>query len=187
MSKKNNSFSKDIRVFGNIRALCAAALLSAVCVVISYICKSFTITASVRITFENLPLIFSGYILGPWVGLLTGIAADITSTAATYGVGGINPILTVGAASVGFISGIVSHYILPKKSVFQIFTSTFISHIIGNMIIKTAGLYIYYHTPPAEIWIRIAVYTGIAVIEGVLMTVILKSQGITKAIGRLRI
>ena len=142
---------------------------------------------SVRITFENLPLILSGYIFGPWIGLLTGICADITSTAPTYGLGNINPILTLGSASVGFIAGVVSHYIIPKTSVFQIFATTIISHIIGNMVVKTLGLYIYYGTSPVEIWIRIGVYLGIAIVESLIITAILKSKGIKKAIGALKL
>jgi len=188
MSKKDSSsLSKDIRVFGNVKALCTAAFLAALAVVISYVCKSFTVTMSVRITFENLPLILSGYVFGPWVGLLTGLCSDITSTAANYGIGGINPILTIGSASVGFISGIVSHYLVKKTSVVQIFLSTFASHMIGNMAIKTIGLYIYYATPPAEIAVRIGIYTAIAIIEAIILTIMLKSRGIKKAIGALKI
>ena len=185
--KKNDALKKDIKVFGNPRALCTAALLAALTVVISAICKSFTVTMSVRITFENLPLILSGYILGPWVGLLTGLCADLTSTAATYGLGQINPILTLGSASVGFIAGIVSHYIIPKKSALQMFICVFSSHIIGNMIIKTLGLYIYYRTPPVEIAVRILVYLGIAVFESIILSAIIKSKGIAKAIGDLKL
>ena len=185
MSK--TKISKDLRVFGNVKALCTAAFLAALAVVISYICKSFTVTMSVRITFENLPLILSGYVFGPWVGLLTGLCADLTSTAATYGIGGINPILTLGSASIGFLSGIVSHHIMKKQSALQIFVCTFTSHILGNMVIKTLGLYIYYATPPAEIAVRIGIYTAVSVIEAVILTVMLKSKGITKAIGALRI
>ncbi len=184
---KSSSLSKDIRVFQNIRALCTAALLAALCVVISLICKAFTITASVRITFENLPLIFSGYVLGPWVGLLTGLCADVTSTAATYGLGGINPILTVGSASIGFLAGAFSHWIMPKKSTLQIILCTFIPHIIGNIFIKTAGLYIYYSTPLPEILTRILVYIGIGSVEAIILNILLKSKGITKAIGGLKL
>ena len=189
MQKKNNSrFSKDILVFGNAKALCVAALLAAITVIIAYVCKALTVTMSVRITFENLPLILAGYILGPWVGFLTGLCADITSTATSqYGIAGINPIITFGSASVGFFSGVVSHYIIPKKSVLQIILTVFISHIMGNMFIKTLGLYFYYATPPIEIAVRCVVYVGIAVVESILLIIILKSRGITKAIGGLKL
>ena len=188
MSKNSkSSLSKDLQVFSNVRAMCTAALLAAIAVVISLICKSFTITASVRITFENLPLILSGYIFGPWVGLLTGLCSDVTSTAATYGLGGINPILTLGSASVGFVSGIMSHYVIKKNSLLQVFASTFSAHIIANMFIKTLGLYIYYSTSTVEIAIRIGIYFGIATIEALILTVILRSKGIKKAIGALKL
>lgn len=185
--KKKGQLNKDLRVFGNIRALCAAALLSALAVVISSICKSFTVTMSVRITFENFPLILSGYILGPWAGLLSGLCADLASTAATYGIGQINPILTLGSAFVGFTSGIISHYIIKKKSSSQILITVFCSHILSNMLIKTVGLYLYYHTPPVEIAARILVYTGIAIIESFLMIVLTRSRGFSKAIGGLKL
>ena len=175
--------NKKLKAFSNVQALCLAALMSALAVVISYVCKSFTLTMSVRITFENLPIILSGYLLGPVAGLYTGLCADLVSTAATYGVGGINPILTVGAASVGFVSGLVSHRIILKKSVFQVFISVFSAHIVGNMLIKTVGLYVYYRTPPVEILTRIAVYLGIATVESLILSVILKSRGIEKASG----
>jgi len=138
---------------------------------------------SVRVTFENLPLILSGYILGPVAGLLTGFTADIVSTAATYGIGGINPILTVGAASVGFTAGILSHYAFRKRTLIHILATSFISHFVGNMLIKTVGLWFYYHTPPVEIITRIIIYICIALTEGLLLTTILRSKGIIKAIG----
>ena len=178
LQKKNNRFS--------VKTLCAAALLAAMAVVLSLVCKSLTITMSIRLTFENLPIILSGYLFGPFAGILTGLCTDLVSTSVTYGIGGINPILTVGAASVGFISGIISHYILTKKSALQLIVCVFASHIIANMGIKTLGLFIYYHTPPVEIFTRILLYLGIATIESVLLVIILKSKGINKAIGALK-
>lgn len=181
MQSKNSNL-----IFKNVKAMCAAALLAAIAVIISLVCKSFTLTMSVRVTFENLPLILSGYILGPVPGLLTGLCADLISTSVSYGIGGINPILTVGAASVGFLAGIISRYIIPKRSVIQIILTVFLSHIVGNVIIKTIGLYVYYKTPPVEIVTRIIMYLCIAAVESLLITVILKSKGISKAIGDIK-
>ena len=181
MQKKKSK--GNLRGFNSVKSLCLAALLCALCVVISYICKSFTVTMSVRITFENLPLILSGIVLGPFAGLLTGLCADVVSTAASYGFGGINPILTIGSASIGFIAGIVPRYVFKKRSTLQVFITVFSAHIIGNMLIKTAGLYFYYGTSPAEIGVRILVYIGIATSEAILLSIILGSKGITKAIG----
>ena len=183
---KNKKSKTKKTLFRSVKGLCTAALLAALAVVISYICKSFTVTMSVRITFENLPIILSGYILGPFAGLVTGLCADIVSTAATYGIGGINPVLTLGAGFVGFAAGIVSHHIIIKNGIFKIFATVYSSHITGNMIIKTVGLYLYYRTPPVEIIARILVYIGIAAAEGAILSVMLKSKGIKNAIGGLR-
>ena len=183
MQKKKNS---KLKGFNSVKSLCTAALLCALCVVISYVCKSFTVTMSVRVTFENLPLILSGIILGPIPGLLTGLCADVVSTAASqYGFGGINPILTIGSASVGFLAGFLPRFVFKKRSALQVFTTVFFAHIAGNMIIKSLGLYLYYSTPPVEILIRILVYIGIAAAEAFIINVLLKSKGIKKAIGGL--
>lgn len=183
MQKKNKL---SLSVFKSVKTLCTAAFFCALCVVISYICKSFTVTMSVRITFENLPLILAGIILGPIPGLLTGLCADVVSTAASqFGFGGINPILTVGSACVGFLAGLLPRYIVRKRSAFQVFITVYFAHIAGNMIIKTMGLYFYYSTPPAEILIRIFVYIGIATVEAIIINLLLKSKGISKAIGEL--
>lgn len=181
MQKKNSNV-----VFKNVKAMCAAALLAAIAVVISLICKSFTLTMSVRITFENLPLILSGYILGPIPGLLTGLCADLVSTSVSYGIGGINPILTVGAASVGFFAGVIPRCLIRKKSTLQVLITVFLSHFIGNIVIKSIGLYVYYKTPPVEIVTRVILYLCIAAVETVLITIILKSKGISKAIGDIK-
>ena len=67
---------ENIRGFKGLRALCFSALLCAAAVVIAYLCKALTIGNSIRITFENLPIILCGYAFGPIAGLLCGACAD---------------------------------------------------------------------------------------------------------------
>jgi len=181
---KKSTLVGDIKVFNDPKALCFAALLAACAVAIAYICKAFTFTPSLRLTFENLPLILSGYVFGPFVGLLTGLTSDFVSTAISqYGLGALNPILTVGSASVGLFAGIISHYVFPKKSKIQIILCVFVSHIIANMIIKTVGLWMLLNTTPVEIILRIFLYTGIGIFESFVMISLMKSKGFTKALG----
>ena len=47
---------KQTKAFGKIKTLCACALLCAAAVSIAYVCKFMTV-GSIRITFENLPII----------------------------------------------------------------------------------------------------------------------------------
>lgn len=111
----SNLSKSKTSLFVNIRVLCTVALLTACATAIAYICKSFTITPYLRVTFENLPLILAGYLFGPWAGLAAGLASDFLNTAVTYGLGQLNPIITLGAGVVGFTAGAVSRWFLPGK------------------------------------------------------------------------
>ena len=175
---------KKVGLFGSVRVLCNAAILTAVAVVIAYVCKFFTIGTSIRITFENLPIILAGYVYGPWVGLAVGGCADFINTAVSqYGLGGLNPILTLGAASVGLMSGIFSRVIPKGKPDLRLVLSVASAHIVGNMLIKSAGLMIWYGTPIISVLPRIPLYTLIGAVEFVLLRVITRSSAMKKAMG----
>ena len=185
---KNNAAGtprENIRGFRGLRALCFSALLCAAAVVIAYLCKALTIGNSIRITFENLPIILCGYAFGPVAGLLCGACADFLNTAVSqYGLGGLNPILTAGAGVVGLCAGLMPR-ILPKKTNenLRLGLSVLCAHVMGNMIVKSLGLYIYYRTPLAVLAIRIPLYLTIAAVEFLLLGLLLRSRGIRKALG----
>ena len=61
--------------------------------------------------------------------------------------------------------------------------SVFAAHIIGNIIIKSFGLWLYYRSPLPVLAIRIPQYLAFAVIEFLLLSLILRSRGIRKALG----
>ncbi len=175
---------KNARV--NIRALCAVALLTACATVIAYICKSFTLTPYIRITFENLPLILTGYLFGPWAGLAAGLASDFLNTAVTYGFGQLNPMLTLGAGIVGFTAGAISKWILPKQGTMQLAVSVAAAHILGNMIVKSAGMMLYFGTPLPLLLPRIPLYLGIGIVEFFFLFVLLRNKGINKVVGAMQ-
>lgn len=180
MSKSKTS------LFGNIRVLCAVALLTACATVIALICKSFTLTPYLRITFENLPLILTGYLFGPWAGLAAGLASDFLNTLVTYGLGQLNPILTLGAGIVGFSAGAVARWIFPKKGTLQLALCVAAAHITGNMIVKSAGLMIYFHYSFLLVLPRIPLYICIGAIEFFFLYMLLRSKGINKMVGAIR-
>lgn len=69
--QKNKTQKGGVR---GLKTLIAAALLIA----LSMTLKRFSITAGpFRFSLENLPLLLSGIILGPVVGFVCGVAADI--------------------------------------------------------------------------------------------------------------
>lgn len=177
MSKSKRS------LFGNIRVLCAVALLTACAAVIALFCKSFTLTPYLRITFENLPIILTGYLFGPWAGLAAGLASDILNTLVTYGPGQLNPILTLGAGIVGFSAGAVGRWIFPKRGVLQLSLSVAAAHIAGNMIVKSVGLMIYFGYSLPLVLPRVPLYICIAIIEFIFLYLLLCSKGINKIVG----
>ena len=132
---------ENIRGFKGLRALCFSALLCAAAVVIAYLCKALTIGNSIRITFENLPIILCGYAFGPIAGLLCGACADFLNTAVSqYGLGGLNPILTAGAAVVGLCAGLMPR-ILPRRTndSLRLCLSVLCAHVMGK---KSRALHI---------------------------------------------
>lgn len=178
MQKKNN-----VKLFGSVKVLCAAAILCALTTIIAFICKGFTIGNSLRITFENLPVIFSGYIFGPFVGLAVGICADLISGIVVYG-GGWIPGITLGAGSVGLLAGLVRYLVPRNKKYINLGISVFIPHIIGNMIIKSAALMLTYGTPVVQLLLRIPLYTAIALTEYFLLLVITNNTTVKRMISK---
>ena len=69
------------KVFKSVRFLTTAAMLTALSVVIGIVCKNFLNFGSglFRVTFENLPIIMSGILLGPAAGGIVGAASDLVS------------------------------------------------------------------------------------------------------------
>lgn len=170
------------------KTLCACALLVASAVVIGYICKMFLTFGALRVTFENLPIIISGIFFGPLAGFMTGICSDLVSTAVSqYGIGGINPIITLGAGAVGLVSGLICKKrrdTSPKTP--MLLLAVLLSHVIGNMIIKSAGLMLYYSYTIPAVLPRIPLYVMIAAVEFTILYILCRSRGFCKTIGKLK-
>lgn len=178
MQKKNN-----IKLFGSTRTLCIAAVLTAATVVIAYLCKFLTSPdGSLRITFENLPIIFAGFVFGPYIGLAVGTCADLLSSLIFYGAGGINPLITLGAGCVGLFAGIMARTVPKKIFALRLGLSVAVAHIVGNMIVKSAALMIWYGTPIIGVLPRIPLYTVIALIEFFVLLPIVKSKAFKRMI-----
>ena len=174
--QKQHSFS--------VRTICVVAVLTALSVIVAYLCKFLTITPTVRVTFENLPIIMSGFVFGPVAGLFTGIAADFLSALIFYGLGAMNPFLTVASGVIGLISGTAAMKFAGKKPALRLALAVFPAHIIGNMIIKTVGFRVWYGSPFfATLAVRVPLYAAIAAADYVILYALLKSDGIRRALG----
>ena len=174
--------TKNKKVFGSVKLLTVSAMLTAISVVIGFICKVLpflNLGIGLRITFENLPIIMSGLLFGPIVGACVGLASDLISCLVS-GQGPI-PLVTVGAMAVGIVSGLVARFIVTKKGAGQIATAVSLSHLLGSVIIKTIGLWLRYGDAAGLLLLfRIPIYICIAVLEIILLCILLRNEGIRR-------
>ncbi len=163
----------------NVYVLVYAAMLAAISVVIGIFCKSFLNFGNglFRITLENFPIIISGLAFGPVVGACVGAVADIVSFILSTQTLAISPIVTLGAAAVGAVSGLMSHYVVKRDGSVRVILSVVAAHLVGSIIIKSLGLFVYYEW--LVLW-RIPTYAIIAVLESGLLCYLSKSPVFVK-------
>lgn len=172
---------KTSYVTSGLKSLVLAAMLTAMSVVIGIFCKTVLNFAGglLRITFENLPIIISGILFGPAVGAVCGAGSDLISyllSAQTYPP---NLVVTLGAATVGAVAGVISRYIIKERSTLGIVISTVSAHVVGSMIIKPFGLFAFYEW---LVLVRIPLYMVIAPIEAALISMLFKNRAFARFI-----
>lgn len=168
----------------NNKALLIAksAMLIALSVIIGTFCKTFLNFDGglLRITFENVPIIMAGIVYGPIVGGVVGVASDLVSYFMSPQVYPPNLVVTLGAAMIGIVSGLSAKFIVKRRGSVQIIVSVALSHIIGSMVIKTAGLFQYYQYLAL---LRIPLYIVIGSLEAGLLCILLKRRSFAKVVG----
>lgn len=156
-----------------IKSLTTAAMLTAMSIIIGIFCKNFLNFGGglFRITFENLPIILSGILFGPIVGGIVGCATDLISYLLSSQIYPPNLIVTLGAALIGVISGVVSRCV--KEGRGRIVASCTLAHLVGSVVVKSAGLFMFYGW--AIMW-RIPLYAVIATVETILICLLYKNN-----------
>lgn len=148
------------------------ALLAALSIILGKF-LSIKIGQSIRISFENTPLILAGYAFGPVYGAVCAVVADLLGCF-LYGYA-INPIITIGAAAIGFFSGVFGMHGWFKKPILPL--SIGYSHLVGSVVVKSLGLYAFYGTPLNVLVWRLPIYIITAVAEYLIITVLLRNKG----------
>ncbi len=162
-----------------LKRLVLGAMLAAMGVVIGMFCKSFLNFGGGlwRITFENLPIILAGVFLGPITGGMVGIVSDLTSYLLSPQIYPPNLIVTLGAFTVGVVSGLMARFVIREHSVKQIIAAASTAHILGSMIIKPIGLFQFYQW---AVLVRIPLYLVIAPLEIMLLCLLWKQKSFRK-------
>ena len=185
-NKKTPLGRGGIYLFGNLRVLVLAALLSALSIILGkYL--AINLGETVRLSFENLPVIMAGLFFGPLIGGVVGAVSDLVGC---FMVGfSINPIITLGATAIGAISGAIGTYAFRGdagwKGTWRIFIPVMISHAVGSMCIKTIGMMVYYGTPAAILFVRVPLYIVIGILEGYIMMLLYNNKTFTGELNRI--
>lgn len=169
-----------ILVFGNTKTLVVASLLCVISVLFGKL-PAIDINTVIRISFENLPVIFAGYAFGAPIGALVGAVSDILGCLIKgYA---INPLITLGAAAVGACAHIAGRIIFKKRSPLSVACAVFFAHLVGNVIIKSIGLYWWYEALRPTLIFRLPTYALIAVLEFVILVLLMKNKQILSLLG----
>lgn len=175
MSKKSGKI--------NIKVIAVCGMLAAISFLIGWVCKTFMTFGAIRITFDNIPVIIAGIAFGPVYGAIVGVVADLISCVASGF--GVTPLITIGAAFIGAVSGIIANYIIRKKNFISIAISTLTAHIIGSMIIKSIGLAIMGYGYGIFAY-RVPLYIGISAVEIYVIYILLKNKTLSREIERIK-
>ena len=181
MSQKQNKKGRSA-LFGSLRIMTVAALLAAM----SFILGKFLqipnpFSEIIRLSFENLPILI--------VGAATGAVADLVGCL-LYGYP-INPLVTLGAATVGLVSGLVANYVIRRPLWLSCAVSTALAHLTGSVVIKSLGLAAWYLSKynmgllELMLW-RLLTYSVIGVLEGTVIVLLLKVKAISSHIEELK-
>ncbi len=156
-----------------VNKIVTAALLISISVVLGRFCVIY-ITPSLRINFGNIPIMLAGLMLGPVYGALAGAGADIVGSVFLSGLGWYPP-LTVSAAVMGLIPGLMSRFVTERPSKLRTAAAVFLSDLCGPIMWTTFWLSKLNNTP---IWtlaaVRVPLYIGMAVLESAVLFVIIK-------------
>lgn len=166
----------------HLQRLVLAALLTA----LSILCGKYLAIRGgdiLRFSFENLPILLSGFALGPLIGCLCGITADLVGCLLVgYQ---INPVVTLGAALIGLVGGLFFRWLRRLPLVWRVLISSLVAHLIGSVLVKTFGLAQFYDLPfPVLLAWRTLNYLIIEAIEAALLFFLLNHKAIRRPLLR---
>ncbi len=167
----------------SLKMIATLAMLVAISIVLGKF-LAIPVGDVLRFSFENLPIIFAGITFGAIPAVLVAVTADILGCIL---VGfAINPIVTLGAATIGVVSGIVPQLIRKHKSISRvplIIITVALSHLCGSVLIKTFGLAVFYDIPIPLLMIwRFLNYTVVGALEILIISVLLERDGMRRQI-----
>ncbi|MCQ2427246.1 MAG: folate family ECF transporter S component [Clostridia bacterium] len=176
-----------------VRKLCLTAMLMALSVVVGIICKNFfTWNVYYRVTFENFPIILTGLCFGPIYGLAAGVGADIISCLCSTNPA-VNPLISLGAATVGLVSGLVPMLFINRKDgkgrkapvirpMLAVLIAELSAQFLGQWLIKSVAKKIFFAMPDIGFLIGLGFTCVVAPIEFFLIRAIIKNKSVSSGL-----
>lgn len=163
----------------NLRAIIITAIFAALSIVLGKF-AAINIGDSIRISFENLPIMLTSFLFGPIYGAACGVVADVLGCV-LRGYSMI-PLITVASALMGIIPWLVL-VILKKKNTIQIMIAGVVSHVVCSMLVKTFALHIVYNSPYSVLFsTRVPIYLATALLESYICVILMKRKFVQKEI-----
>ena len=158
-----------------------AAILAALSIVLGKF-AAIPIGDSIRISFENLPLILCSVLLGPVWGAASAIVADLLGCVLRgYAV---IPLITVAQAMIGLLPGVFTRLVFRRTTAPTVAASAAIAHVVCSMGLKTYALSATYGTPFFTLLpMRVLTYLAIGALEAYLCATLIRVGAIRREFG----
>lgn len=174
---------RKIRRSGSTKVTNTLAALSGIGIILGKF-LAFNVTEFMRFSLENITIIFAGIVFGPLLGAVVGAVQDLIGCIIVgYA---INPIITLGSAAVGLVSGYVFSKLNRTPLPVRLSLSVLSAHAIGSVLIKSLGLAIFYSLPFAvtALW-RVLNYIIVGAAEIFVLYTLLKSKHLLAQINKI--
>ena len=161
------------------RTLTVLALLIAMSIVFSRVLSIST--GFVRFNLGSLPVLLAGIVFGPGAGFAVGALADmIGGILAGYA---INPLITLGAASIGLVGGwlwqTLSHTLRLGQ---RLLLSVVAAHVVGSIIINSLTLHIFYGYAWSVLAARVPNALILTAVNTVLLRLLMENKAVMAAV-----
>ncbi len=165
------------------RVLVTLSALSAIGIILGKF-LAFNVTDFMRFSLENITIIFSGIVFGPLLGCAVGAVQDLVGCLAVGYT--INPLITIGCALVGSVSGTVYSHTKKLSLPLRILLSVMTAHLLGSVAMKSVGLSVFYDLPlVATLLWRTLNYIIVGSVEVILLCTLLKSKQLLAQINKI--
>lgn len=133
-------------------------------------------TGFLRFNLGALPTHLAAIWFGPAGGFAVGALADmIGGTLSGYS---INPLITLGAGSVGLVSGLLFRKLSTLRLGLRLQCSVTAGHLVGSVFINTLALHIFYGYPWSLLAVRIPNALILSAVNTVLLRLLLENKAI---------